>query len=612
MASEAAPGPARRRPRGDILGPVLRWELMTIPRRRRYYFIRVLYVLTLLFALWVVYVTTVAIFGAGAPTIASMSRFSEGFYHAFIFVQLGAVLVLTPAFVASGISVEKERRTLEFLFATDLTNREIVFGKLFARTFNLFAVLLAGVPILAFAGLFGGVDYAGLLLATVGSAAVMMFLASLSLVISVHSRTTRQALTNSYGLVLFLVFSPYLVMLVAYALHEILSAANPALGQQFDRFVMSPRFWTLGAYAMLLHPFGIALLASVPEFVVASSTGRTDLAVLLMIGGNLLLAAALTMVAIARLRRAFRLEQAVVEKRGRFRGASRRNRWFRPPVWQNWPLAWKEIHAGSYRSMGCLTRVLLILGGATYYVLFLASLYWYPDDAERRTYSILAGNMLFGGAAFVLVAFRAATTIGQERDRDCWVSLLSTPASAGEIVLSKWIGAMSPLFWTALYLLPVWLVGCWEGSLDGANIVKVLAVLLILSAFLSAVGVYQSLRRPTTVQAIGVTLAMGLLCFGVGQGILESVFWRDRMFSQWLGTTIPWYALFLASLPHDSPEWAREFHFERMGQTILAQIGFAAIAVALVIGAILLFPRATGRGESRGPRGKLSSPAATT
>jgi ABC-type Na+ efflux pump permease subunit len=63
-------------------------------------------------------------------------------------IQVAAVFWLTPAYLASAIVQEKERRTIEFLLITDLSSREIVLGLAFSRLALLALVLLAGLPIL--------------------------------------------------------------------------------------------------------------------------------------------------------------------------------------------------------------------------------------------------------------------------------------------------------------------------------------------------------------------------------------------------------------------------------------------------------------------------------
>ena len=72
--------------------------------------------------------------------------------------------------VADAIARDRETPVLEFLFVTSLSDWEIVAGKLFSRLAYLAGALLAGLPVLALTQLFGGVDltelalgYAGLL-----------------------------------------------------------------------------------------------------------------------------------------------------------------------------------------------------------------------------------------------------------------------------------------------------------------------------------------------------------------------------------------------------------------------------------------------------------------
>ena len=62
---------------------------------------------------------------------------AETFFGTFMIVQLILIVLLTPAYVAGAIAEEKDRKTMEFLLATDLRNREIVLSKLLSRLANL-------------------------------------------------------------------------------------------------------------------------------------------------------------------------------------------------------------------------------------------------------------------------------------------------------------------------------------------------------------------------------------------------------------------------------------------------------------------------------------------
>src|SRR5450755_4493938 len=63
--------------------------------------------------------------------------FAELFSYIYLLIQYLLVLIMTPAYVGSAIAEEKERRTLEFLLATDLRSQEIIFGKVASRLGNL-------------------------------------------------------------------------------------------------------------------------------------------------------------------------------------------------------------------------------------------------------------------------------------------------------------------------------------------------------------------------------------------------------------------------------------------------------------------------------------------
>src|SRR5437763_1632325 len=109
-----------------------------------------------------------------------------------------AALVL----LAEAVAEEKERRTLEFVLATDRRDREIVLGKLASRLIILAFLVLAGVPVLALLQFVGGID-PGLLLAGFAATAITMIsLASVSILFSALVRRARDAIVLTYLAVL--------------------------------------------------------------------------------------------------------------------------------------------------------------------------------------------------------------------------------------------------------------------------------------------------------------------------------------------------------------------------------------------------------------------------
>src|ERR1700751_4449717 len=98
------------------LGPVMRYELITTSRRRRYYFLRVIYGLLLLTQLTMLFRLWELIHPAGG-TLTEIQKFAENAFIQFAGVQGLCLLLLVPALVAGVISDDYQRKTLHYLLA---------------------------------------------------------------------------------------------------------------------------------------------------------------------------------------------------------------------------------------------------------------------------------------------------------------------------------------------------------------------------------------------------------------------------------------------------------------------------------------------------------------
>src|SRR5207237_10738758 len=138
-------------------GPVLAYDGLRVGRTPRQIWFRVAYAVVLRSLFTWVYLAWVSYNSARVhPKV--MAQLAETFFTVYMVIQFIMVCVLTPASVAGAIADEKERRTLEFLLATDLRDRAILFGNLASRVGSLMLFLLAGLPILGLMQFFGGID----------------------------------------------------------------------------------------------------------------------------------------------------------------------------------------------------------------------------------------------------------------------------------------------------------------------------------------------------------------------------------------------------------------------------------------------------------------------
>ena len=186
MSDSPTPSAQVRRERAGFVGPLFGWELLRLARRGTPTWARVLVAIVLLGALWLVFQSELPSdelnHGSSAVVSKLMTEFASTFSLVFLMAQLAVICLLTPIFVAGAIIEEKDRKTIEFLLATDLTGREIVLGKYLSRVVQMLCVLLAGVPILAATQVWGGVDVTFIAIAYLIAFTAILSVAGISVV----------------------------------------------------------------------------------------------------------------------------------------------------------------------------------------------------------------------------------------------------------------------------------------------------------------------------------------------------------------------------------------------------------------------------------------------
>jgi ABC-type transport system involved in multi-copper enzyme maturation permease subunit len=221
-----------RRGWAKLFGPLLFYEVVRLARRGRYAILRCLYALFLFWTLYLIYssyVDRAALRNEAHLQPGDMTALGASFFTVFMATQFFAVGLLTPAYVGGAVSEEKERKTLGFLLATDLNNREIVLSKLASRLGNLCLLVLTGLPILSLTEFFGGVDPDLVLAGFAATALTMVSLGSVSILCSVYSRKSVVAVLSIYTHVTFYVAGSSALMILM-AVKPVIAAEVPSMG----------------------------------------------------------------------------------------------------------------------------------------------------------------------------------------------------------------------------------------------------------------------------------------------------------------------------------------------------------------------------------------------
>jgi ABC-type transport system involved in multi-copper enzyme maturation permease subunit len=585
-------------------GPLFEFELLTTPRKKRFYAVRAAYALLILFVFWQIH----AIWYAGTDgvmTTRQMASFAYSIFASVALAQMVLILVLIPALVAGAIADEKQRKTLHYLLTSRLSGAEIVLGKLLARMIHVLVFLAVGLPILSLMHLFGGVDYR-LILVTLGvTASTAFFLAAISIVASTLARRVRDALFLAYLVeLLWLVGLPVLdLILPRFTLPAPLSFLDSAFEWGYR---------TNPIYLLNLR----AILAGAPSIVVSD--------ILWMIVLQSVCGVVLVTFAAMRLRSVFRAQEGGPRRRlwSILRARHSWNLVPRPPC-RSRPMTWKELYT-SRRSI--LVRLASLMAASVLGVLVGYYTYWYAEPAFQelmangypvsRSWRLVRARMEFHWflqpvipllyvAAILGMAGAAAASVTSEREGDTWTSLTATDLNAWEIIWSKMQGAA----WSARGIGPAILVlalsGVGTGSLDPVGFAAVLVGICVFTWFTVALGIRVSLWANSTWRAQTLTLSLLFLFNLTGQGIMNCFpshrvplfpgfmplqLGRMLVFPGFVGTLaeFPWPMSFRPEDIDDGPVWT-------VILSLLTLVAYTIGAFLLTRSALRAFEVAAGR-----------------
>jgi ABC-type transport system involved in multi-copper enzyme maturation permease subunit len=494
-----------------LVGPVFFYDLFRSSRRVRHVILRTAYAGFLFFLVVWIYLTSwngQSFHDLLVPSDQQLSRLASTCFTTYLMVQFFVVALLTPAYVAGAIVEEKERKTLPFILATDLDDREIVLGKLAARLLHIVMFLLAGLPILSFLLMFGGIDPSLLLAGFVTTGVTVLSLGALSIWNSVVLGRVRDAMLATYGIAAaYLLLSGVLASLQTSLGWSTFPSTDTwdspfTLGNVIDAFASGNVFIAMQTLQAALSSGGPAVVAELlRDYVLFHG----------------LVAGVLALGAVSRLRRVALTEDAAGTQRHRLW-----TRLFGRPVVGAQPIIWREVFAEAGTRRRWLGRIavaivvflsFLPVGFIFYYLFFDTQWTAGPGGISNPTAleETLSLSMnwwvrIVGTAVATLlllhVAIRAAGSVSGERDRQTLDSLLTTPLEVREILYGKWLGSILGQRWAWIWLAAIYVLAALTGGVNVLALPLVLGTWLVLAAFFAVLGLWFSVVCTTTLRAI--------------------------------------------------------------------------------------------------------------
>ena len=521
------------------LGPVFAYEWRTASRRWHGYALRSWLVLLLLLGLSGVWLGSHD--GAGELSARQWAEIGRGFYEVTTLMVLGLVGLVAPAAAAGAICLDKARGNLTLLFATDLTDAEIVLGKLAARLVPVLGLIACAAPVLALTTLFGGVDPAVLTGAILVCLACAVFGCTLALTLSIWGRKTHEVLLATYAFgISWLLAAPIWAGLVS-------------ILPWWARPAWLPSFLILLPYNPVF--LVLAPLGSPPGLAPIGLWEQARFCALGFLASALLAAAAIWRIRRVVIRQAGRGEATRRADRpaGAPRGPlARLARLLPSPSLDGNPVLWREWHRRRPSRWSIAIWSLFGVFSTGFSLWAIVDALDGAGRAGRDLGAVINGAQVSAG--LLLLSISAATSLGEERQRGSLDVLLATPLSTRSIVLGKWWGAFRGV--PPLTALPV-LITAALATHTGFALSPVLIGGLVVAygAAITSLGLALATWQPRMGRAIGLTaglyvivligaIPVGKLVFGdgpdqAGAGFAAaSPFWGVGFSSALFGGTV--------------------------------------------------------------------------
>jgi ABC-type transport system involved in multi-copper enzyme maturation permease subunit len=499
------------------LGPVFAYERLTSARRWQTYALRAFVVTALLLTMMTI--ATAYSSDPGETQIQKYARIGTMYFSALIGVELALVMLAAPAATAGAICLDRARGTLAHVMATDLTDREIVLGKLAARLLPVLALVAGTWPVMAICTLLGGIDPIALALAMAIIVAVALLGCALALALSVWARRPHEVILTTYAC--------WVALVLGGPVWFALSRGGPAV---------VPSRWL-----RLSNPYYLVFA----PYAAPGQVGPWDYA--LVFATTLAISLALIGLAVWRVRPVARRMAGEVGREPALGSIGRLRRWLPGPSLEGNPVLWREWHR-SRPSAWMSLLVILVAGGSGLACVVGACDAWKtgitsvgrPSSAQEGA---VLGAMVQVIVGLLMLSAVAPLSLSEERQRGSLDLLNVTPLSTWAIVLAKWWGtfrivpalAVAPgflgfAFATARHATTPVKSTAWDPDLGsrvlGASLI--VASILAHGAALVSVGLAVATWIQRQSRAIAISVCVYVLT-AVAWPILTLIVFRGRV-----------------------------------------------------------------------------------
>ncbi len=555
-----------------LLGAVFEREVRFAPKSKGLFIGRAVYagsLLAIIATCWLVLTGTQAVTSPG-----DTARFGATLLRTLAPLQLSLAVLAAAMTAAVAVSVEKDRRTLELLLLSRLSERELVLGKLAASLLRVILMLLSAIPVFGIASLFGGVTGIQLGRLFIVTAAAALSAASIATTVAFWKDTTFQAVAiTAFALVAWVVIGEAATSWFGPAVGEQLSPARAMFA------ALSPAGGNLGSFLSLC---GLLILVT-------------------------------NVVAIQRVRTWNMARDARRAAQAQGTTASAQSRPARY-IWRN-PILWREICTNAYGRTIVIVRVAWLL-------LFTAAVAGIVSEARAENpdrFAVAVAVIPMALASLLAVTALAVSSITTERDRGSLDLLLVSDLEPKEFIWGKLFGAIAVAREVVVLPLLLCVALIASGIASVENGIYLLIGTGILLFFAAVLGIHIGLSYPSSRRAIGIGLGtIAFLFIGVATAMRIMVAFGSSFELQLapflaviVGGGIGLYAALSARNPSPAIGWASAIlpaltfvgitgflQGNTLQVLLVTAVAYGFTTVALLVPAIGAFDVLTGRSSA--------------
>jgi ABC-type transport system involved in multi-copper enzyme maturation permease subunit len=499
-------------------GPIIARELLTAPRPLRYYATRASYAVFLLIVMVTAWQALVG--WSEGDSLGILSRFGAILFSYFSIIQISLMLFFAPLAAATSVSQEKDRRTFILLLMTDLSDTEIVVGKLAASLLQILTLLATSAPVFLLCVFLGGVSPGQVLDVFIVTAVAGLAGGAVGLTVALWRDRTFQSLALTVLMVVLIVSLASGFSLLIPEGSAFSRALSPfqALSQAIrpePGGLIGPINQTTLLFALVGLGFTILVLGFAVFMLRKWNPGRNEPREQREEEGQV--------VTISEIEQGEATTGQLAGTTGLHvprRSHRRYVREFKPyrAVWTN-PIIWRELMTRAYGNKPLIIKGAYVLAFLVGTAAYLANIT--PESGPWQGVKAMIPPLL-AILSLILINAQGVTALTSERDTGALDLLLVTELSPKQFIYGKLFGVLYNT--KEMLILPILLTLylCWRGYVPIESTVFILIDFLLLAHFSAMLGLHAAITYTNSRQAIANSLGtifflmLGiLLCAGL-------------------------------------------------------------------------------------------------